>query len=278
MINVVMPKAGLTMERGTVSKWLKAEGTKVEKREYILEIENEKTVIEVESPGDGILHITAEVGEEYEVAGVLGYLAADEAEYKKLLAEGVDQKNTSEAVQEQAPEKTSENATVEKAVHEMKNAIAAVKSSPIAKKLAKQAGIDLSSITGTGPNGRIVEDDVKKFIEATKQSFAETATQTVVEEIRRVPLTLIRRAISRSKSNSNIYSQSVTPILNRDQTCLLGTGAIIKEPVVINDELQIRPLIALDFTFDHRVLDGAAANAFLATIAQHMADPEAILF
>ena len=63
-----------------------------------------------------------------------------------------------------------------------------------------------------------------------------------------------------------------TPIINQPQSGILGVGAIQKRPVVLEgDALAIRPMVYLSFTFDHRVLDGAAADAFLATLVDRLA-------
>jgi len=74
---IIMPKLGLTMTEGTVTKWLKAEGDKVYKGETLLEIETEKIANVVESPADGTLtRIIAKEGEIYEVSAVLGIITA----------------------------------------------------------------------------------------------------------------------------------------------------------------------------------------------------------
>jgi 2-oxoglutarate dehydrogenase E2 component (dihydrolipoamide succinyltransferase) len=61
-----------------------------------------------------------------------------------------------------------------------------------------------------------------------------------------------------------------TPIINQPQCAILGVGAIQKRPVVINDAIAIRPMVYLSLTFDHRILDGASADWFLAKVADSL--------
>ena len=87
-IEVTMPKLGLTMETGKITEWKKKEGDQVKKGEILLVVETEKITYEVEAPGDGILHIVVPVEGEVPVAELIGYLAADKAEYDKVAAGG----------------------------------------------------------------------------------------------------------------------------------------------------------------------------------------------
>ena len=87
-IEVTMPKLGLTMETGKITEWKKNEGEQVKKGEILLVVETEKITYEVEAPGDGMLHIVVPVEGEVPVAALIGYLAADKAEYDKVAAGG----------------------------------------------------------------------------------------------------------------------------------------------------------------------------------------------
>jgi len=87
-IEVTMPKLGLTMETGKISEWKKKDGEQVKKGEILLVVETEKITYEVESPGDGILKIVVPAEGEVPVAELIGYLAADKAEYDKLAGGG----------------------------------------------------------------------------------------------------------------------------------------------------------------------------------------------
>lgn len=84
-IQIVMPRAGLTMVEGTIGQWKAAEGSKVNRGDVIMEYENEKNTIEYEALENGILHIIAKEGETIPVGGLIGQLAESQEEYAALL-------------------------------------------------------------------------------------------------------------------------------------------------------------------------------------------------
>ena len=87
-VEIVMPRAGLTMVEGTISTWKAAEGSQVRKGDVLMEYENEKSMIDCEALDSGILHIVAPEGETVQVGGLIGYLAQDQAEYDALVKGG----------------------------------------------------------------------------------------------------------------------------------------------------------------------------------------------
>ncbi|MCX5905099.1 MAG: dihydrolipoyl dehydrogenase [Proteobacteria bacterium] len=87
-VEVTMPKLGLTMETGKITEWKKKEGEQVKKGEILLVVETEKITYEVECPADGLLHIVVPVEGEVPVAELIGYIAADKADYDKIAAGG----------------------------------------------------------------------------------------------------------------------------------------------------------------------------------------------
>jgi pyruvate dehydrogenase E2 component (dihydrolipoamide acetyltransferase) len=141
---VLMPRLSLTMKEGTVVQWFKKEGETVNKGEPLVEVLTEKVTYDIEAPESGILRkILALEGVDVPVAEVLGVITAP------------DEQITEEIT---AP-------TPEKEVEKIEECILA---SPAAKRLAKEYGIDLAQVKGSGPEGRIVEEDVKKFAEESK--------------------------------------------------------------------------------------------------------------
>ena len=147
---IVMPKLGMVMSEGTVSKWMKGAGEKVSQGEVIAEIETEKINYELEATSDGLLHHVASEGAVVAVSGILGY----------LLAEG-----------EAVPEPPKQAAPVIKAAATQRAAPTrapgdAVPSTPGARKLAAKLGVDLGQVAPTGPRGRVVESDVRAFSES----------------------------------------------------------------------------------------------------------------
>ncbi len=161
-IEVTMPKLGLTMETGKITEWRKKEGDQVTKGEILLVVETEKITYEVEAPGDGILHIVVPVEGEVPVAALIGYLAADRAEYDKLVAGGAPAAIAATPVAA-APTAAASTAPAAPAPAAPRAPGERVKSSPYARKLAQEAGIDIALVPGTGPDGRIVARDVTAF-------------------------------------------------------------------------------------------------------------------
>jgi len=158
---ITMPKLGETMEEGEIIKWLKEEGEKVEKGEPLLEIATDKANMEVESPETGYLRkIVAKEGEKVPVTEIIAYLT-DSMEEEIPSVEG-----KAEVIQ---GKRESETAFEEKREER-------VKASPLARKLARERGIDLTKIRGTGPGGRIVKEDVLRALE-------EKEAASVVEKV-----------------------------------------------------------------------------------------------
>ena len=154
-INVTMPKWGLTMKEGKLSKWYKNEGDSVQKGEDLYEVETEKITNTVESPGDGILfQIVVPVGTKVPVGAILAVIAEPGEEPERI--EGIQ---VGEVVEDTAESK--EGPADAERPPEKKLGF----SSPAARRLAKEMGIDLSLIQGTGPNGRIIEADVTRYHE-----------------------------------------------------------------------------------------------------------------
>jgi len=153
---VIMPKLGETMEEGIISKWLKKEGNKVEKGEPIFEVTTDKANFEVESTASGYLRKIICPAEPDKNIPVLQTVA--------LMSDSMDEGIPEEEVEKSEPKKTAK---------EESPAVEEVKASPLAKKLAKEKGIDLSKITGTGPGGRITEKDVLSAVTTPVSAEAE---------------------------------------------------------------------------------------------------------
>ncbi|UYO36077.1 2-oxo acid dehydrogenase subunit E2 [Bacillus zhangzhouensis] len=373
-IEVVMPKLGMSMKEGTVSVWNKEVGETVNKGESIASINSEKIEMEIESPAEGtILDIKVPEGEGVPPGTVICYIG-----------EG----------NEQVEEKKERNVE-SKRKKERKNI------SPVARKIANNANLDINTLVGTGPGGRITKEDVLHALpEQTEKKQKETGPQPVnmmrktiasrmmeslqtsaqltitmkadvtklsnlqhqlnetsiaryetkltitdfvakavvlsllehpvmnsqyqnghveaFEEVHlgiaaaldnglAVPvirnaerLTLIELAKSMKLygkkaregkllhedikgstftiTNLGAYGvEHFTPILNPPEAGILGIGTMYETPVYQGDELCKGTLLPLSLTFDHRVLDGAPASAFLSTVKAHLEEPISIL-
>jgi len=374
-----MPRLSLTMKEGTVIQWFKKEGDLIKKGEPLVEVLSEKATYEVEAPASGVLRkILALEGTDVTVAGTLGIITAPDEELPEIEAVAATPRiEAEEAVA--VPER--------KTVEMIKERVIA---SPAAKRLAKEHDINLTQVRGTGPEGRIVEEDVRSLIEEVKaiprvreviplagikktaaervSLSAQTAPQSTVtmevgmsnavklrerihvsytdmlvkavakaltehpiinstledEKIKIfadinvgvavatergliVPViynadrktveeiaSLLKELVEKAKqgkltkeeltggtftiTNLGMYGVDVfTPIVNPPETAILGVGRVVERPVVVDEQIVIRPVMQLSLTFDHRVVDGAPAAQFLQKIKKFLENPNASL-
>lgn len=154
MTEVIMPKMGDGMEEGTLLEWLKKDGDKVKSGEVIGTIQTDKATLELEAPGSGIL--TAMILKEGETVPV-GRPIALILRTGEAVPAGWGSGASSAPAEPQVDAATSEVAAPA-------SGESRVKASPLAKKIAQEAGIDLATVPGTGPGGRITEKDVKDAI------------------------------------------------------------------------------------------------------------------
>ena len=253
---IVMPKLGLTMTEGTVSKWLKKVGDEVKEGEPLFEVETDKLTNTIEASASGVLrHIFVEEGTTVPLFGKLAIVAAADEDISALLGGAAPAAAA-------APEAAAAPAPAAPARAAGERIIAA----PAAKKLAKELGIDLALVTGTGPNGRITLDDVKNYKPApaapvveeapkTKASplaaavakdlgidlekigakdrilaedilhYLESTREKAAEEAPReevVPMNGMRKAIARNMLNSHMTSPTVTANLSVDMSAMKG--------------------------------------------------------
>lgn len=165
MPRVVMPRLDPVMEEGKIVEWLKKEGDEVRKGEAIAVVEGEKTTFEVESPYTGKLtRILKEAGEAVKVGEPIAEIGEEAAPPAPMAEERVRER-------------------------------AEVKASPVARKLAKQYGISLEEVEGTGPGGRITKEDVLR-VARERGLLAPPGEARVEERVRRAPFAGIRKAIS----------------------------------------------------------------------------------
>lgn len=150
---IILPQWGMGMNDGEVVKWLKAVGDPVAKGDQLVEIESSKVNAEVEATADGTLgRIDVEEGRIVDVGTVLGYLLADGDSESDLPAVAVIAGSASTP----APVVAAKPAAAPAAAKGGKQIV-----TPRARRLAKDMGVDLAGIVGTGPSGRVTEDDVK---------------------------------------------------------------------------------------------------------------------
>ena len=170
----IMPKLGLTMEEGTILEWLVPSGSTVAPGTAVLRIETDKVESDVESAGGGILHQVADVGSTHACGAVIGY----------LLAEGEAPPTATQPAAPAAPAATpaasSSNAPTSVAPTSVARTGGRMFVSPNARRVAGELGVDLNTVTGTGPNGRIVSEDVEAASRRPATSRPAVAAPTAV--------------------------------------------------------------------------------------------------
>jgi pyruvate dehydrogenase E2 component (dihydrolipoamide acetyltransferase) len=197
---VTLPRLGQGMESGTIVRWLKAEGDTVEKGEPLYELDTEKVTQEVEADASGtLLKILAGEGEEIEVGKAIAVIGEEGEDVPEAAPEPTDEPAAEEPEKAKpAPEPEAPAEPEPEQQPAARSDGGRVKASPLARRIARERGIDLSALSGTGPEGRIVAEDVERA-EATAGPAAAPAAAPAPPpgEIQVVPLTGIRKAIAR---------------------------------------------------------------------------------
>jgi pyruvate dehydrogenase E2 component (dihydrolipoamide acetyltransferase) len=219
---VVMPKLSLTMKEGTIGQWYKKEGETVKKGEPIVEIISEKATYDLESPATGILRkILIEEGADAQVNAVLAIITAP------------DETLTEQEILVEKPQLAQLS---------KKRVIA----SPAAKRLAKEHDINLSLVKGSGPEGRISEEDVRKFIEERKGllpktkeilpliGFKKISAERIATSFRTAPHSTLMMEVDISKASElrNKLQVSYTTIIVK------AAAKALKEHSLINSTLE----------------------------------------
>jgi pyruvate dehydrogenase E2 component (dihydrolipoamide acetyltransferase) len=184
-VNVLMPALSPTMEKGNLAKWLKKEGDTIKSGDVIAEIETDKATMEVEAVDEGILaRIVVPEGTADVAVNALIAVIASEGEDPKAVAAG----GGAAAAPASAPAPAAASATVASPASAPATATQAaapqpapvsgdrVFASPLARRIAREAGIDITAVSGSGPHGRVVERDVRAAIEGgTAKAAPSTA-------------------------------------------------------------------------------------------------------
>lgn len=218
-----MPRLSDTMEEGNIVGWLKKVGDKVSPGDILAEVETDKATMELESFHEGyLLYISVKEGP-VPVNAVLAVIGAKDEDYKALLdGDGGEKSAAAPTPEKQAPkedtpskEKAATSETKESPAEEKSTAIretepvqngggqspSRVKSSPLAKSIAAEAGIDLATLTGTGDGGRIVKRDVENFVSSNKGKTTQAPAAPAVA-YGEVPVSQMRKTIARRLAES----------------------------------------------------------------------------
>ncbi len=192
---VRMPKLSDTMTEGVIEKWHKKVGDKVKSGELLADIATDKATMEFESFQDGVLiHIGIEEGKSIPVDAVIAILGKGGEDVKAILA-SIPQTNAAVKTENKTAEVKKETvpavaSTTAKPAVSNQNANGRIKASPLAKALAKEKGIDISRVSGSGDNGRITKADIENFKggSGAKSNFVgvESYTDEPASQMRKV--------------------------------------------------------------------------------------------
>lgn len=234
---IKMPQLGLTMEEGTVERWLKAEGDAVKTGEPLLEITTDKLTNEVEAEADGILlKIVAPEGTDVPVQGLLGYIGQPGEQVGETAPAALAETSAAPTAAPAAPAETAAPAVRGKKI----------RISPLARKIARQMGVDTAAVTGTGPNGRIIKRDIlaaaesaSKTAPAAQKSVAPAAASSgtafpvknleLMEDDTVEKLTGMRKVVAQRMYASAVEIPTVTQTVKVDVTALLAFRKELKE-------------------------------------------------
>ncbi len=299
MANIVeMPKLGFDMAEGTLASWVKKEGESIEKGEALAEIETDKATIQVESSFSGtILKELIEVNTTVPVGTPIAVIGEQGEEYDLDTPDKIKTTEGREKGKEINPEPAVSIAKEETTGKQE----GSLKASPLAKAIAIEKGVDLSSITGSGPGGRIVKRDIEKHLTSVEAQPVETTSPTVKIQAGKEtlqPLSKLRKTIGARMQQSKqtiphfyvTYSYDVEILLK--MRAEINQGRPKEEHISINDFLvkavamTLRQFPKLNASLDETALtlhgdihigNAVAVKEGLLTVVCRSADQKSLL-
>jgi pyruvate dehydrogenase E2 component (dihydrolipoyllysine-residue acetyltransferase) len=216
---VTLPRLGQGMESGTIVRWLKSEGDTVEKGEPLYELDTEKVTQEVEAEASGVLlKVLVAEGDEIEVGRTIAFIGDEGDELPDVSADKraptskeaaapvveSEREEGSAAPAREAERERGRKASVQAQGEPEGAPVAAtapsnggrIKASPLARRIARERGIDLAALTGTGPEGRIVAEDVERAAVAPPKAPPAPAPRPS-EDVEWVELSPLRKTVAR---------------------------------------------------------------------------------
>jgi pyruvate dehydrogenase E2 component (dihydrolipoamide acetyltransferase) len=235
---IIMPKLGMSMEEGTVVEWLKKKGDPVKKGESVVVISSDKIEKDIEAPEDGVLlEILAEQDETVPVGKAIGYIGQESELEREQSTTTMKQANL-------------ETATSVETMKRIETTRRKPRVSPAARKLALEAGIDLNSISGSGPNGRITRADIIKAVQAKRSDSdlqskrqAEIATmeQKPINQtgVTVKPITGMRKVIATRMFTSLQQTAQLSIHMRADVTELLEIQKKVRDELVDEHDVKL---------------------------------------
>ncbi len=226
-VQILMPKLGMSTAPLTLVEWKAKEGEWIEQGNIVLVVETEKIRHDIEAEASGFLHILVGEGEEVPIGTVTGLLAETKEELEAVQKERPREVITTAAeVKEAPPVKAAAPVT---RVKEGERILI----SPVARKMAEEHMIDITTIVGTGPGGRIVREDIQKEIEAKKRAEVTPSVYQGKRVKSTIPLKGMRKAIAEHMHRSLSISAQLTVMGEIDMTEMVK----LRETLVSQEEV-----------------------------------------
>ena len=199
---IKLPRLGQGMESGTIVKWLKSEGDNVEKGEPLYELDTDKVTQEVEADASGVLLKIAVAEGEVEVGKTIAVIG-EQGEAVEVNEDAQEEGSPARAREQErergrqasAPD-TSEAVTQIREPEPASSGNGRIKASPLARRIARERGIELSAVAGTGPDGRVVAEDVERAA-ATGAPTPAAAPAPIPQDVEVEQLSSMRKTIAR---------------------------------------------------------------------------------
>jgi pyruvate dehydrogenase E2 component (dihydrolipoamide acetyltransferase) len=256
MYEVIMPKLGLTMETGTIEKWHKKQGDKVEAGEVLFEVMTDKVSLEVEAYNSGyLIKVLRDQGEEVPVTEVIAYIGEKDEKVVEMAkaAPSSEEAGIAPVVQ------TASFQPVSVLADDLKD----IKISPLAKNLALSKGVDISKVTGTGPGGRIVKEDIENY---AAQSASQPAIQPALSgsSDERIKISPLAKSLAKELGVDYIQIRGSGP-----------EGRIVKEDILAFSEKNKAALSVSSAQTQAAATSQAAQPVRTYAVSQNLVAPRA---
>ena len=216
---IIMPKLGFNMDKGTLVKWRKKEGDFVKEQEVIFEIETDKTVMEVEAQTSGTLRkILVAEGEEVLVTMPIAIIGDKEEDISKLIERANQKLGKSEMTEEKpkAVKRISQEIAEKRQIEPKKEKEEFKKISPRAQRKAKELGVEVQLVEGSGPGGVVIEKDILDYFQLKRETSKTLIEEKEIEK--RIPYAGIRKIIGERLSQSKFSAPHVYFTISIDMT------------------------------------------------------------
>lgn len=250
-----MPKLSDTMKEGSIARWLKKEGEKVAAGIPIIEIETDKATMEYESPAGGVLlKILVGDGGKCPLQAPIAVIGKADEKWEEVLEKHNSKKSGSAqsaqksattntgAVEAQSKGTPQSTTTAKTSPSQIASSDNMIKASPLAKKIAADKGIDLSSLQGSGPNGRIIQKDLEGATAQTKVTGAALPS-FVRSEVEKIPLTNMRKTIAMRLTESTNSIPHFFLTISMNLTNLLNWRKEVVAKLPENQKFSVNDLV-----------------------------------